>query len=66
MSIGLHAGWVFALKIYSALTNNTQKAEPVFYGSDIREGIVPMFFVLLTGLSVIMYLKSNQPLPKTK
>ncbi len=66
MSIGLHAGWVFALKIYSALTNNTEKAEPVFYGSDIREGIVPMLFVLLTGLSVVMYLRSNQPLQKTK
>lgn len=60
MSIGLHAGWVFALKIYSSLTNNTGIAPPVLYGNDIREGVVPMVFVLLTGLSMMMHLKSKQ------
>jgi len=66
MSIGLHAGWVFALKIYLRLTNNTGEAPPVLYGNDIREGIVPMAFVLLTGFSTIMYLRPKESIFNTK
>ncbi len=62
MSIGLHAGWVFSLKIYQRLTVNTEKADPVFYGSDIREGLLPMIFVGLTGLSVLIYLRPKKSL----
>jgi uncharacterized protein len=61
MSIGLHAGWVFTLKMYLALTNNTGTANPVLYGSDIREGLVPLLFVCITGVAVWLYLKSRQP-----
>ncbi len=62
MSIGLHAGWVFTLKVYLALTNNTGAANPVLYGSDIREGLVPLFFVSLTGAAVWLYLKPKKSL----
>lgn len=62
MSIGLHAGWVFSLKVYQKLTVNTGEANPVFYGSDIREGLLPMIFVALTGLSVLVYLKPKKSL----
>lgn len=62
MSIGLHAGWVFTLKVYLALTNNTGAANPVLYGSDIREGVVPLFFVCLTGAAVCLYLKPKKSL----
>jgi len=62
MSIGLHAGWVFTLKVYLALTNNTGNAHPVLYGSDIREGLVPLFFVCLTGAAVWLYLRSKKSL----
>jgi membrane protease YdiL (CAAX protease family) len=62
MSIGLHAGWVFTLKVYLALTDNTGIAHPVLYGSDIREGLVPLFFVCLTGVAVWLYLRSKKTL----
>jgi membrane protease YdiL (CAAX protease family) len=62
MSIGLHAGWVFTLKAYLALTNNTGNAHPVLYGSDIREGLVPLLFVCLTGAAVWLYLRTKRSL----
>jgi len=62
MSIGLHAGWVFTLKVYLALTNNTGKAHLVLYGSDIREGLLPLVFVALTGFAVAFYLRSRRSL----
>lgn len=62
MPIGLHAGWVFTLKIYGALTNNTGTAHPVLYGNDIREGLVPLLFVCLTGAAVWLYLKPRKSL----
>ena len=66
MPIGLHAGWVFALKIYTRLTDNTGEANAVLYGSDIREGLVPMIFVILTGLSMMMYLRSKKSVFENK
>lgn len=60
MSLGLHAGWVFTLKVYLALTNNTGNAPAVLYGSDIREGLVPLFFVCLTGGAVWLYLRPKK------
>ena len=62
MSIGLHAGWVFTLKVYSDLTNNTGDAHPVFYGNNIREGVLPLVFVCLTGLAVWFYLRPKKSL----
>ncbi len=62
MSIGLHAGWVFTLKVYNALTNNMGTANPVLYGSDIREGLVPLIFVSITGLAVWFKLKTRSSL----
>lgn len=62
MSIGLHAGWVFTLKVFLSLTNNTGNAHPVLYGSDIREGLVPLLFVCITGVAVWFYLKSKNSL----
>jgi membrane protease YdiL (CAAX protease family) len=63
MSIGLHAGWVFTLKVYLALTDNTGNAHPVLYGSDIREGLIPLFFVCLTGAAVWLYLRTKKSFP---
>ncbi len=62
MPIGLHAGWVFTLKVYGALTNNTGSANPVLYGNDIREGLLPLLFVCLTGAAVWFYLRPKKSL----
>jgi len=50
------------LKVYSALTDNTGSAHPVLYGSDIREGLLPLIFVVLTGFAVAFYLRSKRSL----
>jgi uncharacterized protein len=62
MSIGLHAGWVFAMKVFLDLTNNTGTAHPVLYGRDLREGMVPLLFVFMTGGAVWLYLNKNKSL----
>jgi len=64
MPIGLHAGWVFTLKVFQELTDNTGTANPVLYGSDIREGALPLLFVCLTGLAVWVYLRPKKSLLK--
>lgn len=60
LGIGLHAGWVFALKAFGAAT---RRAKPVpegfpdfLIGKDIKTGLLPLGFLLLTGLVLAAYL----------
>ena len=60
LSIGLHAGWVFCMKTYNELTVRTDKVVDIMYGQDIREGLLPLTFVILTGLAIAFYLRSKK------
>ncbi len=60
LSIGLHAGWVFCVKTYSDLTSRTDKVVDIMYGQDIREGILPLCFVILTGFAIAFYLRPKK------
>jgi len=60
MPIGLHAGWVFTLKVYHRLTENTGAADPLWYGNSILEGMLPMAFLCLTGVAVWWYLRPRK------
>jgi len=62
LSIGLHAGWVFCMKTYNDLTVRTDKVMDIMYGQDIREGILPLAFVILTGFAIAFYLKPKKAL----
>ena len=62
MSIGLHAGWVFTLRMFNGLTDNTGIANPVLYGENIREGLFPLLIVCLTGVAVWFYLRPKKSL----
>ena len=62
LSIGLHAGWVFCMKMYNALTVRTEKVVDIMYGQDIREGVLPLIFVALTGFAIAFYLRPKKPL----
>ncbi|WP_395750608.1 type II CAAX prenyl endopeptidase Rce1 family protein [Prosthecobacter sp.] len=46
--IGLHGGWVFGLKYFSALTLYTGSWLP-WIGANLKVGLAPLFTVLLTG-----------------
>lgn len=62
LPIGLHAGWVFTMKMYNDLTVRTEKVVDVMYGQDIREGVLPLVFVILTGFAIAFYLRPKQAL----
>ncbi len=46
--IGLHGGWVFGLKYFSALTNHAGGWLP-WIGANLKIGLAPLLTVLLTG-----------------
>ena len=64
MSIGLHAGWVFSLKMYTELSDiprALKKGESLpWVGTDLKVGIVPMAVVILTGVVVFLWLSRSQ------
>ncbi len=69
LSIGLHAGWVFTMKMFSSYTSRAEDLSAFMLGSDIRQGLVPLLFVTLTGITIYFYLrtkKSEQGLAKEK
>jgi uncharacterized protein len=50
LGIGLHAGWVFALKGFSAATRRTADGPPDWViGADLRTGVAPLLFLAFTA-----------------
>lgn len=60
LGIGLHSGWVFCMKTYSDLTVRTDRVVDLMYGDDIREGVLPLTFVILTGFAIAFYLRPKK------
>ncbi|MFM7180315.1 MAG: type II CAAX prenyl endopeptidase Rce1 family protein [Verrucomicrobiales bacterium] len=64
LGIGLHAGWVFALKIFSGMTRKSRKADEIvdsfWIGGDLRTGAMPLIFLLATGLGLAIYLRMTK------
>lgn len=64
LSIGLHGGWVFGLKLYSELTWIPVELQRGAYlpwaGRDLKEGLIPLAFVVLTGVIVFAWLRRSQ------
>ena len=60
LGIGLHAGWVLALKGFSGMTRRTRDAgeilSPHWIGKDLRTGLLPLGFLLATALLLAVYL----------
>lgn len=61
MGIGLHAGWIFGIKLYSPITRKKMALADMlpWAGADLKTGIIPMVVVLLTGLAVWLYLQKR-------
>lgn len=58
-SIGLHAGWVFGLKYFGGLKNNTRRLKEgewaPWIGENLKIGLVPFAVVLLTGALLLWW-----------
>ncbi|MEK6194112.1 MAG: CPBP family intramembrane metalloprotease, partial [Deltaproteobacteria bacterium] len=54
MGIGLHAGWIFGIKLFSPITRKKMALAEMlpWAGKDLKTGIIPMVVVLLTGIVV--------------
>ncbi len=63
LGIGLHAGWVFGVKVLSSLTSrNFEPAEMMpWLGGSLRVGAVSCFIVCLTGLVLWLWLRKTEP-----
>jgi membrane protease YdiL (CAAX protease family) len=62
-SIGLHAGWIFCLKIYGQLTVQTPDAGIWFWGSGKMTNGWLAFFALAVTLAVFQFLPLDQRRP---
>jgi hypothetical protein len=54
--VGLHAGWVFALKYFSGMTNQIMVVQP-WVGGSLKEGVCSLVLVGLTGYLSVSWLK---------
>ncbi|TLD72854.1 CPBP family intramembrane metalloprotease [Phragmitibacter flavus] len=58
-SIGLHAGWVFGLKYFGGLKNNTKALKQgdwiPWIGENLKIGLAPFAVVLLTGVIMVWW-----------
>jgi len=63
--IGLHGGWVFGLKYFSALTLHKSGWLP-WIGMNLKIGLAPLLIVLLTGWLAMRLMPTNhlQPAPR--
>lgn len=65
LGIGLHAGWVFALKAFSAATRRLplrKHGVPEWLiGDDLRSGLLPLAFLGLTSLVIWWWLRRQAP-----
>ena len=67
LPVGLHAGWIFGLKIFSAHFKATPSLNSgdwlPWIGINIKIGVVPLIMVSLTGVLVALFFKKTDPAP---
>jgi len=65
LGIGMHAGWVFALKAFSGMTRRVPAHKhgvpDLVIGGDIRTGLMPLGFLALTALALAWILRRRCP-----
>ncbi len=63
VAIGLHAGWVFGLKTFSGLATRVAPLEETlpWVGKDLKNGVVSLAVVILTGWLVHRWLREAHP-----
>jgi membrane protease YdiL (CAAX protease family) len=57
LSIGLHAGWVFGVKMFSGMTRTMKRVRPEDFmpwiGKDLKSGLAPLLILAFTGALVV-------------
>lgn len=69
LPIGLHAGWVFALKIFGRLTvrrPDLPEEFDLYMGHNLKEGIIPLTTLAVTAILVALYVRDLRPVVSNK
>ena len=64
LPIGLHAGWIFSLKVFGRLAErrpDLPQEFDIFMGSKITEGIIPLVTLAVTAIIVALYVRGLKP-----
>ena len=67
MPIGLHAGWVFAFRLFKKVTDRME-IDPrysLYLGDDLKEGLIPLGALVITALLVYAYTRTLRPTPRS-
>lgn len=59
LAIGLHLGWVFALRSF-ALTSRRVGPESIWFGRDLTQGLAALFLLGASAVAVVLYLRWRQ------
>lgn len=62
LAIGMHAGWVFGLKVLASCTNRLGSPS-IWVGDDLRSGLVPTSLMLVTFATVFFLLRDRSTVP---
>ena len=63
----MHAGWIFSVHLYLKLTEhhpNHPNGAGIYLGDSIKEGILPLTTLIITGIIIVIYLRKSPP-PET-
>ena len=64
LPMGLHAGWVFGIQLYSAITDPSRRLGRgellPWMGDDLKVGVFPLLVVALTWWAALRFLRSEQ------
>lgn len=59
LSLGLHGGWIFALKLFQQGTRNHEPS--VWFGERLTEGVAPALLLVATWSFAVWYLRKREP-----
>lgn len=60
LPIGLHAGWVFAFKLFNRLADRNPELDPshdILIGRDLKEGLIPLATLAVTAIVVHLFVR---------
>ncbi len=63
LAIGLHLGWVFALRSF-ALTSHRVGPESIWFGRDLTRGLAALILLCVCAAAVLAYLRVRESAPQ--
>ena len=71
LPIGLHAGWIFAFKLFNRIADRKPDLDShydILIGRDLKEGLIPLATLLITAILVHVFtriIRDSTPPPRT-